>query len=47
MVMEIKLIVVVVVGWVTNREYRLEGPYAVLSLLLLLICVLCGVIVMY
>ena len=32
-------------GWVTNREYRLKGPYAVLSFLLLLFCVLCGVIV--
>ena len=30
----------------TNREYRLKGPYVVLSfLLLLLFCVLCGVIV--
>ena len=32
-------------GWVTNREYRLKGPYVVLSFLLLLFCVLCGVIV--
>ena len=31
--------------WVTNREYRLKGPYVVLSFLLLLFCVLCGVIV--
>ena len=30
--------------WVTNREYRLKGPYVVLSFLLLLFCVLCGVI---
>ena len=29
----------------TNREYRLKGPYVVLSFLLLLFCVLCGVIV--
>ena len=28
----------------TNREYRLKGPYVVLSFLLLF-CVLCGVIV--
>ena len=28
----------------TNREYRLKGPYIVLSFLLLF-CVLCGVIV--
>ena len=32
-------------GWVTNREYCLKGPYVVLSFLLLLFCVLCGVIV--
>ena len=32
-------------GLVTNREYRLKGPYVVLSFLLLLLCVLCGVIV--
>ena len=32
-------------GWVSNREYRLKGPYIVLSFLLLLFCVLCGVIV--
>ena len=32
-------------GWVTHREYRLKGPYVVLSFLLLLFCVLCGVIV--
>ena len=32
-------------GWVTNHEYRLEGPYVVLTFLLLLFCVLCGVIV--
>ena len=32
-------------GWVTNREYRLKGPYVVLSFLLLLFCVYCGVIV--
>ena len=31
-------------GWVTHREYRREGPYFVLSFLLLLFCVLCGVI---
>ena len=30
---------------VTNREYRLKGPYAVLSFLPLLFCVLCVVIV--
>ena len=29
----------------TNREYRLKGPCVVLSFLLLLFCVLCGVIV--
>ena len=29
----------------TNREYRRKGPYVVLSFLLLLFCVLCGVIV--
>ena len=29
----------------TNHEYRLEGPYVVLSFLLLLVSVLCGVIV--
>ena len=29
----------------TNREYRPKGPYVVLSFLLLLFCVLCGVIV--
>ena len=29
----------------THREYRLKGPYVVLSFLLLLFCVLCGVIV--
>ena len=29
----------------TNREYRVKGPYVVLSFLLLLFCVLCGVIV--
>ena len=29
----------------TYREYRLKGTYVVLSLLLLLFCVLCGVIV--
>ena len=28
----------------TNREYRLKGPYVVLSFILLLFCVLCGVI---
>ena len=32
-------------GWVTHREYRLKGPYVVLSFLLLLFCVLCGIIV--
>ena len=32
-------------GWVSNHEYRLKGPYIVLSFLLLLFCVLCGVIV--
>ena len=32
-------------GWVTNREYRLKGPYVVLSFLLLLFCLLRGVIV--
>ena len=34
-------------GWVTIREYCLtsKGPYVVLSFLLLLFCVLCGVIV--
>ena len=32
-------------GWVTNRAYRLKGPYVVLSFLFLLFCVLCGVIV--
>ena len=32
-------------GWVTDHEYRLKGPYVVLSFLLLLFCVLCGVIV--
>ena len=31
-------------GLVTNREYRLKGPY-ILSFLLLLFCLLCGVIV--
>ena len=31
-------------GWVTNREYRLKGPYGVFSFPLLF-CVLCGVIV--
>ena len=31
-------------GWVTHREYRREGPCFVLSFLLLLFCVLCGVI---
>ena len=29
----------------TYREYRLKGTYVVLSFLLLLFCVLCGVIV--
>ena len=29
----------------TNREYRVKGPYVVLSFLLLLFCVLCSVIV--
>ena len=29
----------------THREDRLKGPYVVLSFLLLLSCVLCGVIV--
>ena len=29
----------------TNHEYRVESPYVVLSFLLLLFCVLCGVIV--
>ena len=29
----------------TNREYRLKGPYVVLSFLLLLFCLLRGVIV--
>ena len=29
----------------TNREYRRKGPYVVLSFLLLLFCVLCGLIV--
>ena len=32
-------------GWVTSRKYRLKGPYVVLSFLLLLFCVSCGVIV--
>ena len=32
-------------GWVTHRGYRLKGPYVVLSFLLLLFCVLCGIIV--
>ena len=32
-------------GWVTNHEYRLKGPYGVLSFLLLLFCIFCGVIV--
>ena len=32
-------------GWVTHRDYRLKGPYVVLSFLLLLFCVLCGIIV--
>ena len=32
-------------GWVTKREYRLKGPCVVLSFLLLLFFVLCGVIV--
>ena len=32
-------------GWVTNREYRLKGPYVILSFLLLLFCVLRGLIV--
>ena len=32
-------------GRVTNREYRVKGPYVVLSFLLLLFCVLCSVIV--
>ena len=32
-------------GYVTHRECRLKGPYVVLSFLLLLFCVLCGVIV--
>ena len=32
-------------GWLTKREYRLKGPYVVLSFLLLFFCVLCGVIV--
>ena len=32
-------------GWVRNREYRLKGLYDVLSFLVLLFCVLCGVIV--
>ena len=31
-------------GWVTHREYRREGPYFVLSLLVLLYCILCGVL---
>ena len=29
----------------TNREYRLKGPYILSFLLLLLFCLLCGVIV--
>ena len=29
-------------GWVTHREYRLKGPYVVLSFLLLFFCALCG-----
>ena len=29
----------------TNSEYRLKGPYVILSFLLLRFCVLCGVIV--
>ena len=32
-------------GWVTNHQYHLKGPYGVLSFLLLLFCILCGVIV--
>ena len=32
-------------GWVTNREYRLKSSYVVLSFLLLLFCIFCGVIV--
>ena len=32
-------------GWVTHCEDRLKRPYLVLSFLLLLFCVLCGVIV--
>ena len=32
-------------GWVTSREYRLKGPYVVISFLLFLCCILCGVIV--
>ena len=32
-------------GWVTNREYRLKATYVILSFLLLLFCVLCGLIV--
>ena len=32
-------------GWVTNREYPRKGPYVVLSFLLFLFFVFCGVIV--
>ena len=32
-------------GRVNNREYRVKGPYVVVSFLLLLFCVLCSVIV--
>ena len=31
-------------GWVTYREHGREGSYVVLSFLLILFCVLCGVI---
>ena len=31
-------------GWVTYREHGREGSYVVLSFLLVLFCVLCGVI---
>ena len=31
-------------GWVTHRDYRREGPYFILSFLLLHFCILCGVI---
>ena len=34
-----------ITGRVTNDEYRLKGPYVVLSFLLVLFGVLCGVIV--